>query len=357
LDLLFILNRDTLLVPFVELLNAMRTTLLRVPKSIVNAGRENARRSEPFLVKRDRKPKHVLHHLAQSMGDLSMPFIDLESLRRETRREVKKRWNQYVKSTVQGRQSIAWLLPDGTLKRCTPEESKQHQPDFVSDKQRMNFPSPPAEQASPILNPQYQQLYDYRPSDEESDIASSAVRIASDFFDSSSELSLHPSASPTYPSDSHLSDEREVSASITAPAKVDLDEGFEYLFGGKTIVPSVQHPKIENVQETEEPGSRKVILEWPPRVLEDDLEVSIEGDTSDAGEFRTQIDLIEEMMTSSLEPPTETDLRLEPTSINEVISYPEDLIDDESSNGSNKLKTTRSMDSKWRPGNKGGKGK
>ena len=327
-----------------ELLDAMRTTLLRVPMSIVKSGRQNARQSEPFLVKRDAKPKHVLHNLAQSMRDAAVPFIDVERLQKETKREVRERWNQYIKPTVQGRQNKIWLLPDGTMKQYRPDERKQP----------TTFASSLVEQAGLKLKQKHEQLY---PSKKESDTASSVVRVVSG---SSPDQGLHPSAESTFPSNLHLSSEQEGPGSISSGSKVNFDEGFEYLLGIETGMPSVQHP--EAVRDADEPESRKVILEWPPRGPGDDLEASIQGDTSDADEFRASIDLIEEKGASSLEPSTKIGLRTEPAFMHEVIQWSEEetIDNDEISGGSSTAKVPKKPLRKWgstrSPGNKGRNG-
>src|SRR5947207_5517456 len=132
LDIMFLLNKNTVLIPFEELVQAMRTTLVNVNPSIIRDGRLNAKQSKPFLAKRHARPFHVLASLARSMKLHEMTEEELEKVKEEVLRNRQKRKEKKVEidmekvagDLVRGRCSDMILLEDGKLVSLDSQEAK-----------------------------------------------------------------------------------------------------------------------------------------------------------------------------------------------------------------------------------------
>ena len=129
---MFLLNRNTVLLPFEQLVQAMRSTLVNVNPSIIKEGRLNAKQSESFLAKRHTRPYHVLTNLARSMKLHEKTKEELQKLRMEVLRDRQKRKEKEVEidieklagDLVRGLHSDMILLEDGKVVSLSSQEAK-----------------------------------------------------------------------------------------------------------------------------------------------------------------------------------------------------------------------------------------
>jgi hypothetical protein len=115
-DILIVLMKDTILVPFEHLVEAMYHTLLDIYPPFLEQGTENVQMSRDFWPKFESKPMHVLAQLSNQLRVEELSPEQVEQARREwaTSTPTLSLKNQY-KSTVRGKQSTMEVLEDGTL--------------------------------------------------------------------------------------------------------------------------------------------------------------------------------------------------------------------------------------------------
>lgn len=245
---MFLLNRNTVLLPFEEVVQAMRSTLVSVNPSIIKEGQLNAKRSEPFLAKQRARPYHVLTNLARSMKLHEKTKKELQQLREEVLRDRQKRKEEEVEidmeklagDLVQGLHSDMILLEDGKLVSLSSQEAK--------DLDEIIPKSPSTDLDVPI-----------QPADRPLRMASHRIIQRT--------LSHDPFVSqtrdiPTKPALNPLSNWNTIDTLTYTPQKVEktppLEDGFDYLFG-----PIAESPRKSAA--AKDIGKSDISLEWPPR--------------------------------------------------------------------------------------------
>lgn len=233
LDICFVLNPDTVKIPFTDLVQAMKTTLLNVDRGLVRNGLKNAQASIPFLPKRRAKPPHVLESLAQevSSSTLTSPTIE-ESQSQQPNTNMNANLSGVFKTSVRGHFSEMILLDDGTLipKDEPPTQSRDEQHDMPIS---LNFPS-----LWPAAEEQFANL---------------GLPVEPTIADQTSDTpTLLDAAQPT---DAHFEDD---------------EEGFGYLLGeGNEQGSQVRAEHKSSVRSARDHGT-PVLLNWPPREPRDD---------------------------------------------------------------------------------------
>jgi hypothetical protein len=155
------LSKKSLLMPFDELVQSYRTTMLKIFQQTLAIGRQNVEMSRQFMPEEVEKPPHVLHDYGNSLGPREE---ELKKLKDEDpyERKIEKRGRkrkiiipknppEAFESCVTGRLSEMFLSEDGTLlpipKHTHPSEPRQnshtHRKQF--NEQRQAMPSRPQE--------------------------------------------------------------------------------------------------------------------------------------------------------------------------------------------------------------------
>ena len=259
---MFLLNRNTVLLPFEQLVQAMRTTLVNVNAPIVREGRLNAKQSEPFLAKRHARPYHVLTNLARSMKLHEMTDEELQKLRGEVLRDRRERNETEVEidmeklagNLVRGLHSDMILLEDGKLVSLSSQEAK----DLYGI-----IPKSPSPDLDTLI------LTTDRPLRKGNH---RNVQVAQDhdlFVSQTRDILTKPALNP-------LSNWNTIDTLTYTPPNVQkpppVEDGFDYLFG-----PVGESPSKSTVAK----GVAKsyISLEWPPRKSDtDSIENEDEGD-------------------------------------------------------------------------------
>ena len=262
---MFLLNRNTVLLPFEELVQAMRSTLVSVNPSIIKEGQLNAKRSEPFLAKQHARPYHVLTNLARSMKLHEKTEKELQQLRKEVLRDRQKRNEEEVEidieklagDLVRGLHSDMILLEDGKLVSLSSQEAKDL--DEIIPKSLsadLDAPIQPADRPLRMGNhriAQWTQSHD-------------------PFVSQTRDIPTKPALNP-------LSNWDTIDTLIYTPPKVEkpppLEDGFDYLFGHVA-----ESPRKSTV--AKDIGKSDISLEWPPRKSDGNItEKENKGDYTD----------------------------------------------------------------------------
>lgn len=133
LDMMFFLNSGTVLLPFKELVDAMKFALRNVHHSITRVGLENAKTSRKFLAKHHAKPHHVLYNLSQSLLPFPRTSEAVAKLREEFqwKQDLAEKQNdstvmEWAGKLVQGRTMYMTMMPDGAMVPSESEEGKEY---------------------------------------------------------------------------------------------------------------------------------------------------------------------------------------------------------------------------------------
>jgi hypothetical protein len=243
---MFLLNRNTVLLPFEQLVQAMRSTLVNVNPSIIKEGRLNAKQSESFLAKRHARPYHALTNLARSMKLHEMTQEELKKLRMEVLRDRQKRKEKEVEidlerlagDLVRGRHSDMILLEDGKVVSLSSQEAKD-----LDIKQKSRSMDLDALTDRPLRirnNRNVQRTLSHDP-----------------FVSQTRDI-----PTKTKPALNPLSDWNTIDTLKYTPSSVEkprpVEGGFDYLFGSVVESPS----KSTVAKEVEKSD---ISLEWPPR--------------------------------------------------------------------------------------------
>ena len=265
LDIMFLLNRNTVLLPFEQLVQAMRSTLVNVNPSIVKEGRLNAKRSEPFLAKRHARPYHVLINLARSMRLHEKTEEELQKLREEVLRDRRKRHQEEVEidmeklagNLVRGLHSDMMLLEDGKLVSLNSQEAKDLDEIIPkSPSTDLDAPIQPADRSLRMGNHRNVQRAQSRHA----------------FVSQTRDIPAKPALNP-------LSNWNTIDTLTYTPPNVEkpppVEGGFDYLFGAVA-----ESPRKSTV--TKDVEKSDISLEWPPRKSDGNItEMEDEGDYID----------------------------------------------------------------------------
>src|SRR5271170_402381 len=127
LDIVFTIKRDSMLIPFPELVEQLKKCLLSVHPKIVIDGMKNVNISRKYMSDVSREPPHILRWLEKDLGlDIATP----ESLQLLQRKLIEERDEQidrvqWDKCSVEGRYHDMEVHDDGTMSPLETTEMTQ----------------------------------------------------------------------------------------------------------------------------------------------------------------------------------------------------------------------------------------
>ena len=116
LDILFIIKKQSMLIPFIELVGEMKKCLLKVDRRIIVDGQSNVNASRRFMPEPMKKPPHVLKVLRQEMCVDKANPEELKELQKDLIRDRNNKIDSinWDRCTVEGRYHDVQSLEDGT---------------------------------------------------------------------------------------------------------------------------------------------------------------------------------------------------------------------------------------------------
>ena len=164
LDILFIIKKQSMLIPFSEVVDHMKKCLLKVDPRIVAQGQKNTNISGQYTSDQTKPPPHILKVVAREMGVDKASPEELTELRRTLIEERNQQIDeiQWDECTVTGRYHDMELHDDGTmipLDTTTMTEMIDGEPEYTRKSLRETMSFKELKEMFPTIPPRALRLY------------------------------------------------------------------------------------------------------------------------------------------------------------------------------------------------------